>query len=302
MKQLTLFKDMGETRNQKGYIVNEQGRECSDCKSFKLWSFFNKRKEGCCGYNAQCRECQSKKVKENAENRKNCPIRQELFKNIEKKFTFGDEREDGMIFFAYSILYSPKKNFQYWYTKEAHEKNKVNLALNRKKIQSEFQEIERPHKRGDVRSDGMKFWEYGTKYAGFEKWATEDEFELLRFNHNKKTYMKKNLGKFGGKDQPADEIVGLNDYDLMFYIESLFEEGMTWKNRGNWEGEWDPENPKWHLDHIIPLDAADSLEEAKILWHYTNLRPMWGNKNLAKSNKHCKKELAAFLKKRKADK
>ena len=299
MKQLTLFKDMGETRSKQGYMFNNQGRECSKCGEFKLWSlFYNKGKKSLNSYLSRCKSCESFVRKQ----RLNDTERIKLFNNIERKYQSGDVREDGMIFKEYAIGRPPKKNFEYWVTKEVYERYQVNLALNRKKIQSEFQKIERPHKRGDVRSDGMKFWEYGTKYTGFEKWATEDEFERLRFNSNKKNYMKINLGKFGGKDEPADKIVGLNDYDLMSYIESLFQEGMTWKNRGNWEGKWNPKKPKWHLDHIIPLDAANTLEEAKILWHYTNLRPMWGNKNLAKSNKHCKKELAAYLEERKAAK
>ena len=148
----------------------------------------------------------------------------------------------------------------------------------------------------------MKFWRYSSKYSttNFERWVTEDKFELLKFHAAKRSYIGDSLGKFGEKDEPSDKIVGLNSYDLSCYIESLFEDGMTWKNRGNWKGKWNPKKPKWHLDHIIPLDAANTLEEAKMLWHYTNLRPMWGNKNLAKSNKHCKKELAAFLAERRA--
>ena len=187
-------------------------------------------------------------------------------------------------------------------TKEAFKRRCESLKMSGDARKERFSKIKRKHKRGYVRKDGLIFWRYSYTYelTNFEKWVTESEFELLKFNTGKKNYIKSSLGKFGGKDEPTDKIIGLNEHDLSCYVKSLFEEGMTWKNRGNWEGKWNPKKPKWHLDHIMPLDAANTLEEAKMLWHYTNLRPMWGNENLAKSNRHCKKELAAFLKKRKA--
>lgn len=300
MEQLTLFKDMGEKKNAYGYVINEQGRECTRCGEFKLWSLFYKSYKGCKGHQSSCKECHSLSTKK----RLSAPDRVLLFNNIEKKFKFGDVREDGMVFREYRIGYSPKKNFESWITKKTYEtlkQQQTNVTKNRR---LRYFKIERKHKTGYVRSDGMKFWGYSQTYesTNFEKWATESEFELLQFNHNKKCYIRNSLGKFGGKDKPSDEIIGLNKSNLSCYIESLFEDGMTWKNRGGWKGRWNPKKPKWHLEHIIPLDAANTLEEAKMLWHYTNLRPMWGNENLAKSNKHCEKELAAYLEERKADK
>jgi len=295
---------MKETITRNGNIINEQGRECSGCKEFKLWSSFYRDSSQKNGYQTLCASCKNKREKERFKGyNKKSSKRGVLFKNTERKFKLGDVREDGMVFRAYRIECDPKNNFENWITKEAHERKKeCNLRwAEEKKV--EFLKIEKIHKRGYVRGDGMKFWEYSSKYSttNFEKWVTEDEFELLKFNATKRSYIGSSLGKFGGKDEPSDKIVGLNSYDLSCYIESLFEDGMTWKNRGSWEGKWNPKKPKWHLDHTIPLDAANTLEETKHLWHYTNLRPMWGNENLAKSNKHCKKELAVFFEERRVD-
>ena len=300
MEQLILFKDMGETTNKKVYIVNEQGRECSQCGEFKLWSFFYKHPGGREGRQPCCKGCDLLRKKK----RLSDPGRVLLFNNIERKFKFGDEREDGMVFKAYGIQYSTKKNFESWITKDAYENHIKSSLASEERRRAEYLKIEKKYKRGDVRGDGMKFWEYSQTYASnnFEKWATESEFDRLHFNDSKKSYMKKSLGRFSGKDEPSHNIIGLNSHDLSCYIKSLFENGMTWKNRGTWKGKWNPKKPKWHLEHIIPLDAANTLEEAKILWHYTNLRPMWGNENLAKSNKYCKKELSAYLEERKAAK
>jgi len=289
---------MEETRTRYGCIVNEQGRECSMCGEFKLWRYFCKDKTKANGYKCSCKDCE--KIRRNRKTAD--PKRIELFNNTERKYLCGDVREDGMVFLTYSIRYSPTKNFEKWATKEVYDQYIINRRNFRKKRKARYLEIEKKHKRGDVRSDGMIFWVYDQNYeaTNFEKWLTEDEFHIWKSNEANRLYLKKSLGKFGGKDETSHEIIGLNDHDLSCYIESLFEDGMTWKNRGSWEGKWNPKKPKWHLDHIIPLDAANTLEETKRLWHYTNLRPMWGNENLAKSNKHCKKELAAYFKERKA--
>jgi hypothetical protein len=57
------------------------------------------------------------------------------------------------------------------------------------------------------------------------------------------------------------------------YLESLFQSGMTWGNHG-----------EWHIDHIIPLASANTLEEASRLCHYTNLQPLWAKDNMRKGD------------------
>ena len=51
---------------------------------------------------------------------------------------------------------------------------------------------------------------------------------------------------------------------------------MTWDNRGVYT---------WHLDHIIPISTAKTIEELEKLSHYTNMRPLWSEDNRIKSNK-----------------
>jgi hypothetical protein len=60
------------------------------------------------------------------------------------------------------------------------------------------------------------------------------------------------------------------------HFESLFKEGMTWKNHGKWG---------WHIDHIVPLDTAKTVEDMGRLCHYKNLQPLWWSNNLSKGNK-----------------
>jgi hypothetical protein len=65
---------------------------------------------------------------------------------------------------------------------------------------------------------------------------------------------------------------------LRAYLESKFEDGMSWDNYG-----------VWHIDHIIPcakFDMSDP-EQQKICFHYTNLQPMWGEHNIKKGARLC---------------
>lgn len=48
---------------------------------------------------------------------------------------------------------------------------------------------------------------------------------------------------------------------------------MSFENRG-----------EWHLDHVTPLSTAETPEDIKRLWHYTNLQPLWKFENEEKSN------------------
>jgi hypothetical protein len=72
------------------------------------------------------------------------------------------------------------------------------------------------------------------------------------------------------------ELLGIDIVGLSDYLESKFTEGMSWENYGL---------HGWHIDHIIPLSSAKTIEEFNILCHYTNLQPLWAKDNLKKSNK-----------------
>jgi hypothetical protein len=52
-----------------------------------------------------------------------------------------------------------------------------------------------------------------------------------------------------------------------------------------------------HIDHRLPLSAANTEEEILVLNHHRNLQPMWAADNMAKSDSYCPDELAAYFKK-----
>lgn len=83
------------------------------------------------------------------------------------------------------------------------------------------------------------------------------------------SFLKKSDDKFSKE-------IGCNVKEFKAYIESKFQEGMSWENYG-----------KWHVDHIYPLSAAYKEGEQSFLkaCHYTNLQPLWASENIKKGDK-----------------
>ena len=79
----------------------------------------------------------------------------------------------------------------------------------------------------------------------------------------------------GYKKGMAINLLGCSILELKKHLESLFQNGMSWKNYG-----------KWHLDHIKPCSLFDLTkpDEQAQCFHYSNLQPLWAHDNLKKSN------------------
>lgn len=58
-------------------------------------------------------------------------------------------------------------------------------------------------------------------------------------------------------------------------MESLFEDGMSWDNHG-----------EWHIDHIKPVSLFNPKEKASVVNSLKNLQPLWAHENLSKGNKY----------------
>jgi len=92
-------------------------------------------------------------------------------------------------------------------------------------------------------------------------------------------HLRSRLNAFFGGKKPAHtmDLVGCSLEVLKAHIESLFTDGMTWGNYG-----------EWHVDHIIPMAKID-LANPESIWkicHYTNLQPLWAKDNLTKGSKY----------------
>lgn len=84
------------------------------------------------------------------------------------------------------------------------------------------------------------------------------------------------------KSKHTLELIGCDIKFLKQYLESKFQEGMSWENYGG--GDYSKQH--WHIDHIKPCGSFDltKLEEQLKCFHYTNLQPLWWRDNMSKGN------------------
>ena len=81
--------------------------------------------------------------------------------------------------------------------------------------------------------------------------------------------------KKSGKLKPSKtlDVLGCDWEFYKKYIEDQFEDWMTWDNHGL---------KTWHIDHIIPLNTAETEEDLLKLFHYTNTRPLSASENYSR--------------------
>lgn len=84
------------------------------------------------------------------------------------------------------------------------------------------------------------------------------------------------------KETGTVKLIGCSIENLIKHLENQFHDGMTWDNRGKEKG-------KWHIDHIRPCNTFDltKINEQKLCFHYTNLRPLWSEDNMARPKSGC---------------
>ncbi len=72
--------------------------------------------------------------------------------------------------------------------------------------------------------------------------------------------------------------IGYSLDELMNHLETLFSEGMSWNNYG-----------EWHIDHIIPISkfnfVGNDCDGFRECWSLSNLQPMWAKDNYSKNNR-----------------
>jgi len=154
------------------------------------------------------------------------------------------------------------------YCRSCINKNRSIIYQNNKLKEREYHrqyKIENPDKFKKYKSN------YYQKIKEFKK---DDIFYRLtinlrrRLNHSLKR-------KSWRKNSHFLDYIGCDLKTLKSHIESQFQIGMTWNN-------WAING--WHIDHIIPLSSAKTIEQLYELSHYTNLQPLWAKDNLIKSN------------------
>lgn len=105
-------------------------------------------------------------------------------------------------------------------------------------------------------------------------------FSLVLGNIICPLYLRTRIGKIIKNNQKSGSAVkdlGCSIEDFKKYLQSKFQDGMTWENYG-----------EWHIDHIKPLSLFNLTDKQQFLQacNYINLQPLWAEENLRKSNSY----------------
>jgi len=189
------------------------------------------------------------------------------------------------------------------YNKDYFNKNKKILSLNKKKYYLDNKEYFRNKSKEYYieNIDNIKYYNKEYSIINKEKRSEKNKIYYLInkkdiiINNNKYTKNRKsvdnlfrlkisitntihnsfNRSKFS-KSGRTETIIGCSFEEFKFYIESKFENWMTWMNKGLYNGEL---NYGWDIDHIIPISSAKTEEDVIRLNHYTNLQPLCSKVN-----------------------
>ena len=167
-----------------------------------------------------------------------------------------------------------KERFRKW-----RENNKEKIKEYKKKYYKENKEkrIEYQKKNREKRKEYDKKYNEANKEKRNkrqrERRKNDPKFKLI-------SYIRTRVwGALRAKGAPKNkrtlEYLGCAIEYLYNYIEEQFTEGMSWDNQGAWQ-----------IDHRRCCDSFtfDTEQDKIMCFHYSNLQPMWGPENKAKSN------------------
>lgn len=255
-------------------------KKCSKCEIEKESIDFYKKKTMKDGLRSECKECSKLYQLENKDRIKE-------YKRLyheENKYDINNKKRIG---------YSVNKELHSLKSKEYREKNKEVLS-EKKKLYYETNKEEILTKR-------KEYYESMTSDEDFRKVLRErskintksyrdrnkEELSqrikdkkkndpLFRLSDSIRTLIWISINKMGyRKNSKTSNILGCSFEEFKSYIESQFNDNMSWENYG-----------EWHLDHKTPVSWAETEEEIYELNRYENFQPLWQFDNLSKGNRY----------------
>ncbi len=125
----------------------------------------------------------------------------------------------------------------------------------------------------EQRKKQVKKYQKKLKYKNYKK--EYNQKLKVRVAHNLRERLRGVLKEYKNL-QSIPTLIGCSINYLIQYLESQFDDEMSWNNYG-----------QWHLDHKIPCVSFDlsKVEEQKKCFNYTNLQPLWAFDNISKGAK-----------------
>ena len=214
---------------------------CDSCNEYKLLHEFSirKLKDGTNSYRNECKKCRClREIKRRQENKK-------AFQERDKKF------------------YEQNKDKIRERQQEYNEQNRDSICKNKKKYYEQNREkiLEYHVNNKDKRNVRIR-----------EKRQTDITFKIIENLKSRIHSVLKNK-----KKTHTNELIGCTKEQLLNWLESQFDDKMTWENYGIY----------WHIDHVlaVTLFEIEILEYQYLACHWSNLKPLEKIENISKSNK-----------------
>jgi len=241
---------------------------CSKCKLNLTYDNFHKHKNSKDGFRSQCKSCRKEKdreyyvksnISEKTRNKRNTDKR---YLKYNKKYREENKDKISLLNKEWSRSENGKKS-----KKKYYQKNSKNL-----KEKSRNNRI----KKLDYYTDYYKSKRQTDSYKEYRKEYIKKHRQKNPHIYAWRTILTNSLKRLGTKKSSSTiEMLGYSANDLKIHIESLFRDGMSWENYG-----------EWHIDHIKPLSSFENDEDISIVNCLENLQPLWAFENLSKSNKY----------------
>ena len=153
--------------------------------------------------------------------------------------------------------------------KAYYNKNKERLLIKQLKYAKENNEKIKHYKKNYYQENKPKIYAYVKN-----RMDTDSLYSFRsKISHSILSSFKRKGFKKASK---TEAILGCTIKQFTKHILSLCPKGVSENDFGRYG---------YHLDHIIPISAANTEDEITILCHYTNYQPLWWRDNIIKSNK-----------------
>lgn len=257
-------------------LLSEGKKRCCSCKEIKELTNNFYRNKNINKYDSKCVDCMVHYRRKLKPLKKHIELRLDLHEQQLKKCPFCETvkpySDFGVNKKAFngvaSLCKSCKSDSDKKYRDSPQHRQK---NLERKKEYYERTKHTERHKENQRKRNERR--DYKEEY---QKVAT-DEFRRFkqRIRQLTNVHLKKRR-EWVKKESKTVELLGADYFVVKEFITRQFLVGMNWGNHGK----------VWHIDHVIPLDAAGTdPDKLKRLCHYENLTPMWWKDNLQKGFK-----------------
>jgi hypothetical protein len=254
---------------------------CSKCKEEKSFDEFHKFKYSKDGYRSQCKECRKKKDNQYYnDNREIISQKQKYFRDNNKELV----RERKIYYYQNNKEKVSKKNKEYKeknkeklseYDKKYREDNKDKIKEQKKEYRERPEVKERfkqwwkdnPEKKKEYRKNYCKEKEREHRKRWYKSFKERKPHVLAWRNLLNNTLKRLNKNK----ENETIKLLGYSAIELKQHIESIFLEGMSWENYG-----------EWHIDHIKMVSEFDKETPVEVVNSLDNLRPLWASDNCSR--------------------